>query len=68
MPGMRESKATFVFGQMNEPPGARARVALSGYLLLSISVMEQEQIKGKMYYFLDNIFRFTQSSEVSALF
>jgi F-type H+-transporting ATPase subunit beta len=29
MPGMRESKATFVFGQMNEPPGARARVALS---------------------------------------
>jgi F-type H+-transporting ATPase subunit beta len=28
MPGMRESKATFVFGQMNEPPGARARVAL----------------------------------------
>jgi F0F1-type ATP synthase beta subunit len=30
MPGMRESKATFVFGQMNEPPGARARVALSG--------------------------------------
>jgi F0F1-type ATP synthase beta subunit len=37
---------------MNEPPGARARVALSGYLLLSISVMEQEQIKGKMYYSL----------------
>jgi F-type H+-transporting ATPase subunit beta len=47
MPGMRESKATFVFGQMNEP-GARAR----SYLLLSISVMEQEQIKGKMYYSL----------------
>jgi F-type H+-transporting ATPase subunit beta len=68
MPGMRESKATFVFGQMNEPPGARARVALSGYLLLSISVMGQEQIKERCIILLDNIFRFTQAgSEVSAL-
>jgi F0F1-type ATP synthase beta subunit len=52
MPGMRESKATFVFGQMNEPPGARARVALSGLSIAEYSVMEQEQIKGKMYYSL----------------
>jgi hypothetical protein len=51
MPGMRESKL-LSFGQMNEPPGARARVALSDYLLLNISVMEQELIKGKMYYSL----------------
>ena len=49
---MKESKATFVFGQMNEPPGARARVALSGLTLQSISVMGLEMDKGKMYFSL----------------
>jgi F-type H+-transporting ATPase subunit beta len=44
---MRESKATFVFGQMNEPPGARARVALSG---LSIADVMQELIKEDVYF------------------
>jgi F-type H+-transporting ATPase subunit beta len=57
MPGMRESKATFVFGQMNEPPGARARVALSG-LSIAEYFRDGAGIKGKMYS-LDNIFRFT---------
>ena len=69
MPGMRESKATFVFGQMNEPPGARARVALSG---LSIAEYFRDGAgtgQGKdVLFFVDNIFRFTQAgSEVSAL-
>jgi len=49
---MRESKATFVFGQMNEPPGARARVALSGLLLQNILEMELEMVKEKMYFSL----------------
>jgi F0F1-type ATP synthase beta subunit len=48
-PGMRESKATFVFGQMNEPPGARARVAFQVFLSLNISVTEQVQTKEKTY-------------------
>jgi F-type H+-transporting ATPase subunit beta len=52
---MRESKATFVFGQMNEPPGARARVAFLDYLF---TVM-QELIKERCIIFVDNIFRFT---------
>jgi F-type H+-transporting ATPase subunit beta len=66
---LKESKATFVFGQMNEPPGARARVALSGLPLLNISVMVTAQGKGRdILFFMDNIFRFTQAgSEVSAL-
>jgi F-type H+-transporting ATPase subunit beta len=52
MPG-RESKATFVFGQMNEPPGARARSTFD-YLLLSISVMEQGTDQGKdVLFFVD---------------
>jgi F0F1-type ATP synthase beta subunit len=53
--GMR----VFRFGQMNEPPGARARVALSGLSIAEYSVMEQELIKVKMFIFVDNIFRFT---------
>ncbi|MAU89791.1 MAG: F0F1 ATP synthase subunit beta [Flavobacteriaceae bacterium] len=66
---LKESKATFVFGQMNEPPGARARVALSG---LTIAEYFRDGIgdgQGKdVLFFVDNIFRFTQAgSEVSAL-
>ena len=69
--GLRDSKATFVFGQMNEPPGARARVALSG---LTIAEYFRDgagagEGQGKdVLFFVDNIFRFTQAgSEVSAL-
>ena len=47
---LKESKATFVFGQMNEPPGARARVALSGLTIADISVMEPEMDKEKMFF------------------
>ncbi|MCO5233331.1 MAG: F0F1 ATP synthase subunit beta [Chitinophagales bacterium] len=67
---LRESQATLVFGQMNEPPGARARVALSG---LSIAEYYRDgdpsEAKGRdILFFVDNIFRFTQAgSEVSAL-
>ena len=64
-PGMKESKATFVFGQMNEPPGARARVALSGLTMAEYFRDEEGQ---DVLLFIDNIFRFTQAgSEVSAL-
>lgn len=64
-----ESKATFVFGQMNEPPGARARVALSGLTLAEYYRDGDGTGKGKdILFFIDNIFRFTQAgSEVSAL-
>ncbi len=68
---IKDSKATFVFGQMNEPPGARARVALSG---LSIAEyyrdgdLEDPNGGRDILFFIDNIFRFTQAgSEVSAL-
>jgi len=62
---LKESKATFVFGQMNEPPGARARVALSG---LTIAEYFRDQVSRDILFFIDNIFRFTQAgSEVSAL-
>ncbi len=66
---MVESKASFVFGQMNEPPGARARVALSGLTLAEYFRDGDGQGKGKdVLFFVDNIFRFTQAgSEVSAL-
>ncbi len=67
---LEESKATFVFGQMNESPGARARVALSG-LTLAEYYRDQYSEKGigqDVLFFIDNIFRFTQAgSEVSAL-
>jgi len=69
MEEMKESKATFVFGQMNEPPGARARVALSGLTLAEYFRDGDEDGKGRdILFFIDNIFRFTQAgSEVSAL-
>ncbi|MGB6177387.1 MAG: F0F1 ATP synthase subunit beta [Methylocella sp.] len=58
------SKCALVYGQMNEPPGARARVALTG-----LTVAEDFRDKGQdVLFFIDNIFRFTQAgSEVSAL-
>ena len=66
---MKESgvleKMTMVFGQMNEPPGARARVALSG---LALAEYFRDANKADILLFVDNIFRFTQAgSEVSAL-
>jgi len=66
---LKESKATFVFGQMNEPPGARARVALSGLTVAEYFRDGDGTGKGKdILFFVDNIFRFTQAgSEVSAL-
>src|ERR1035437_2688390 len=69
MEGLKESKATFVFGQMNEPPGARARVALSGLTVAEYFRDGDEKSGGKdILFFIDNIFRFTQAgSEVSAL-
>jgi len=66
---LKNSKATFVFGQMNEPPGARARVALSGLTLAEYYRDGDGEGKGAdILFFVDNIFRFTQAgSEVSAL-
>jgi F-type H+/Na+-transporting ATPase subunit beta len=66
---LQNSKATFVFGQMNEPPGARARVALSGLTIAEYFRDGEGDGKGKdVLFFVDNIFRFTQAgSEVSAL-
>ncbi|MGC6475161.1 MAG: F0F1 ATP synthase subunit beta [Parvibaculales bacterium] len=62
--GGEGSKCTLVYGQMNEPPGARARVALTG-----LTVAEHFRDEGQdVLFFVDNIFRFTQAgSEVSAL-
>jgi len=64
-----KSQATLVFGQMNEPPGARARVALSGLTVAEYFRDGDGQGQGKdILIFIDNIFRFTQAgSEVSAL-
>jgi len=64
-----ESQATLVFGQMNEPPGARARVALSGLTMAEYFRDGDEKSGGRdILFFVDNIFRFTQAgSEVSAL-
>src|SRR5690554_5830449 len=66
---MKESQASFVFGQMNEPPGARARVALSGLTLAEYFRDGDDESGGRdILFFIDNIFRFTQAgSEVSAL-
>ncbi len=66
---LAESKATLVFGQMNEPPGARARVALSGLTLAEYFRDGDGSGQGKdILFFVDNIFRFTQAgAEVSAL-
>ena len=67
---MAKSQATLVYGQMNEPPGARASVALSG-LSIAESFRDSGASEGKqtdILFFIDNIFRFTQAgSEVSAL-
>jgi len=69
MDELKKSQATFVFGQMNEPPGARARVALSGLTIAEYFRDGDGSGKGKDILFsVDNIFRFTQAgSEVSAL-
>jgi F-type H+-transporting ATPase subunit beta len=66
---LEESQATLVFGQMNEPPGARATVALSGLTVAESFRDGTEESGGKdILFFVDNIFRFTQAgSEVSAL-
>jgi len=66
---LKQSQATLVFGQMNEPPGARATVALSG-LTVAESFRDGDETSGgrDILFFVDNIFRFTQAgSEVSAL-
>jgi F-type H+-transporting ATPase subunit beta len=68
---LEDSKATFVFGQMNEPPGARARVALSGLTIAEYyrdGDLDDPTGGRDILFFIDNIFRFTQAgSEVSAL-
>ena len=67
---LSKSQATFVFGQMNEPPGARARVALSGLTMAEYFRDGDGSSQGgrDILFFIDNIFRFTQAgSEVSAL-
>ncbi len=62
---LSESKVALVYGQMNEPPGARARVALTG---LTVAEQFRDQSGTDVLFFVDNIFRFTQAgSEVSAL-
>ena len=66
---LAKSQATLVFGQMNEPPGARARVALTGLSIAEYFRDGDEESGGRdILFFVDNIFRFTQAgSEVSAL-
>ena len=66
---LAKSQATLVFGQMNEPPGARARVALSGLTVAEYFRDGDGEGEGRdILFFIDNIFRFTQAgSEVSAL-
>ncbi|NOY37820.1 MAG: F0F1 ATP synthase subunit beta [Chlorobi bacterium] len=66
---LKESKLALVFGQMNEPPGARARVALSGLSVAEYFRDGEGKGQGRdILFFMDNIFRFTQAgSEVSAL-
>ena len=67
MKEVEQSQATLVFGQMNEPPGARMRVALSG-LTVAEQFRDQDGGGRDILLFMDNIFRFTQAgSEVSAL-
>jgi F-type H+/Na+-transporting ATPase subunit beta len=66
---LEKSQATLIFGQMNEPPGARARVALSGLTVAEYFRDGDGEGQGRdILFFIDNIFRFTQAgSEVSAL-
>ncbi|WP_339109310.1 F0F1 ATP synthase subunit beta [Thioclava sp. GXIMD4216] len=62
---LSESKVALVYGQMNEPPGARSRIALTG---LTIAEQFRDSSGSDVLFFVDNIFRFTQAgSEVSAL-
>ena len=62
---LKDSKIALVYGQMNEPPGARMRVALSG---LTLAEQFRDDTGSDVLFFVDNIFRFTQAgSEVSAL-
>jgi len=62
---LEDSKVALVYGQMNEPPGARARVGLSG---LTLAEQFRDESGADVLFFVDNIFRFTQAgSEVSAL-
>ena len=64
-PDVKGSKAALVYGQMNEPPGARSRVGLTG---LTVAEYFRDQEGQDVLFFIDNIFRFTQAgSEVSAL-
>jgi len=71
MEELKKSQATFVFGQMNEPPGARARIALAGLTIAEYyrdGNLEDPTGGRDILFFIDNIFRFTQAgSEVSAL-
>ena len=66
---LKDSKLALVFGQMNEPPGARARVALSGLSVAEFFRDGDKKGEGRdILFFMDNVFRFTQAgSEVSAL-
>ena len=65
---LTQSQATLIFGQMNEPPGARASVALSGLTVAESFRDTAEKGPKDILFFIDNIFRFTQAgSEVSAL-
>ncbi len=66
---LKKSQATLTFGQMNEPPGARARIALAGLSFAEYFRDGDEKSGGRdILFFMDNIFRFTQAgSEVSAL-
>jgi len=66
---LKDSKLCLVFGQMNEPPGARARVALSGLSIAEYFRDGDKKGEGRdILFFMDNVFRFTQAgSEVSAL-
>lgn len=66
---LQKSNLALVFGQMNEPPGARARIALSGLTIAEYFRDGDEKTGGRdILFFIDNIFRFTQAgSEVSAL-
>jgi F-type H+-transporting ATPase subunit beta len=62
---LEESKIALVYGQMNEPPGARMRIALTG---LTLAEQFRDETGSDVLFFVDNIFRFTQAgSEVSAL-
>jgi F-type H+-transporting ATPase subunit beta len=60
-----ESKCTLVYGQMNEPPGARARVALTG---LTVAEYFRDVEGQDVLLFVDNIFRFTQVRDAAALY